>query len=189
MRKLMVLTAVVLAAAGGFGPGGLSPVASAPTRAAASCEVTWGSLPEEGGSYTSSLVTNVRSGRHECYDRLVVDLGPGPIAGFHVRYVPQVVQDGSGDPVPLAGGAFLEVIVRAWDYDFETGQPSYDPADRSHLVDVSGYSTFRQVAHAGGFEGQTTFGLGVRARLPFRVFALTGPGTGSRLIVDVAHHW
>nr|WP_280956330.1 hypothetical protein [Cellulomonas flavigena] len=33
------------------------------------------------------------------------------------------------------------------------------------------------------------FGLGVRARLPFRAFVLAGPGSGSRLVVDVAHQW
>jgi hypothetical protein len=32
-------------------------------------------------------------------------------------------------------------------------------------------------------------GLGVRARLPFRVFKLDGPGEGSRLVIDVAHQW
>jgi hypothetical protein len=29
----------------------------------------------------------------------------------------------------------------------------------------------------------------VRARLPFRVLLLTGPGTHSRVVVDVAHLW
>ena len=42
---------------------------------------------------------------------------------------------------------------------------------------------------AGSFEGYTSIGLGVRARLPFRVFMLDGPGTSSRLVVDVAHRW
>ncbi len=42
---------------------------------------------------------------------------------------------------------------------------------------------------AGSFEGQTTVGLGVRARLPFRVFTLEGPGDGSRIVVDVARYW
>jgi hypothetical protein len=45
------------------------------------------------------------------------------------------------------------------------------------------------LASAGSFEGQTTIGLGVRARLPFRVFTLDGPGNGSRIVIDVAHHW
>ena len=59
----------------------------------------------------------------------------------------------------------------------------------AELVDVRGWTTFRQVAYAGCFEGQTTVGVGVRARLPFRVFALDGPGAGSRLVIDVAHRW
>ena len=54
---------------------------------------------------------------------------------------------------------------------------------------MTGYSTFRQVVSAGTFEGYSSFGLGVRARLPFRVFVLDGPGTSSRLVVDVAHRW
>jgi hypothetical protein len=57
---------------------------------------------------------------------------------------------------------------------------------------VKGFRTFRQVAYAGSFEGQTTFGLGVRARLPFRVFVLAGsPGDrhGAMLVIDVAHRW
>jgi hypothetical protein len=57
------------------------------------------------------------------------------------------------------------------------------------VTKVSGYHTFRQVAWAGSFEGYTTLGLGVRARLPFKVHTLDGPGSGSRLVVDVAHYW
>ena len=54
---------------------------------------------------------------------------------------------------------------------------------------MTGYRTFRQVAWAGSFEGRTTVGLGVRAWLPFRVFTLTGPDSGSRLVIDIAHTW
>jgi hypothetical protein len=54
---------------------------------------------------------------------------------------------------------------------------------------VIGFRTFRQVAFLGTFEGYTTIGLGVRARLPFRVFVLPGPGSGSRVVIDVAHRW
>lgn len=63
------------------------------------------------------------------------------------------------------------------------------PRSRKDLVGVNGWDTFRQVAWAGSFEGQTTIGLGVRARLPFRVFVLDGPSGGSRLVIDVAHFW
>ncbi|MFE3360898.1 hypothetical protein ACFXOQ_37740, partial [Streptomyces californicus] len=78
-----------------------------------------------------------------------------------------------------------QVTVLAPAHD-DAGASTYLPSNRSDLVNVNGYQTFRQVAWAGSFEGQTTLGLGVRARLPFRVFTLEGP---SRVVIDVAHYW
>ena len=154
----------------------------------AGCATAWGSLPEAAGVGTTADVTGVRSGRHACFDRLVVDLGRGPTAGHAVRYVPVVTADGSGAPVPVRGGAAIEVAVEAAAYD-EQGRPTYRPADPREVVAVGGYRTFRQVAWAGSFEGRTTLALGVRARLPFRVLVVPGPGDASRLVVDVAHTW
>ncbi|MGH9186673.1 MAG: AMIN-like domain-containing (lipo)protein [Acidimicrobiales bacterium] len=157
-------------------------------HAAPYCGIRWGSLVKAVPDYTIGSFTNVRAGRHSCYDRLVLDVA-GPVTGYHVQYVSQVVQDGSGFTVPLRGGAYLEVIVHVPAYDAATGRSTYVPADLDELVNVSGFRTFRQVASAGSFEGQTAVGLGVRARLPFRVFVLAGPSTGSRVVVDVAHRW
>ena len=53
----------------------------------------------------------------------------------------------------------------------------------------SSYRTLRQVAWGGSWEGQTTIGVGTRARLPFKVTELTGPGDSTRLVIDVAHTW
>ena len=61
---------------------------------------------------------------------------------------------------------------------------AYPYKNRAELVNVSGYRTFRQVAWAESDAYYTRFGLGVRARLPFRVFTLPG-----RLVIDVAHRW
>ena len=112
----------------------------------------------------------------------------GAAPAFDVRYVRRVTEDGSGRVVPLRGGARLQLTVQAPAYGPDY-RPTYLPADRAELADVTGYRTFRQVAWAGSFEGYTTLGLGVRARLPFRVLQLAGPGTGSRVVVDVAHTW
>ena len=57
------------------------------------------------------------------------------------------------------------------------------------MADVAGYRTLRDVVYGGTFEGYTTFGVGVRARLPFRVLTLAGPDGGSRIVIDVAHRW
>jgi hypothetical protein len=157
------------------------------TSTSTACPRGWGSLPEANSRMTQAPVTNVRSGRHACFDRLVVDVR-GRAPGYDVRYVTNVTQDGSGFVVPLRGGAKLQIVVRAPAYD-SAGQSTYRPANRRELTNVSGYRTFRQVAYAGSFEGQTTIGLGVRARLPFRVFTLTGADSTSRLVIDVAHQW
>jgi hypothetical protein len=165
----------------------LSAGTSAAT-AAPYCGITWGSLPDtQRIASPGAVLTGARAGEHPCFDRFVVDVR-GDIRGYDVRYVPQVVQDGSGIPVTLRGAADLQVISMVNPYD-DTGTVTYDPALDSEAVYVAGFGTFRQVAFTGGFEGQSTFGLGVRARLPFRTFILDGPGDGSRLVVDVAHRW
>jgi hypothetical protein len=47
-------------------------------------------------------LTTSRVGGHADFDRVVLDLD-GELPGFGVRYVPQVVRDGSGEPVVLRG--------------------------------------------------------------------------------------
>lgn len=170
---LLVGSAVVPAAAAG-----------APTEA--SCAVTWGSGDKSAGPSTSpfSEVTDVRTGRHECFDRFVVDLG-GPASGYNVRYVRRLRHLASGEVIRVPGGARIEVVVRAPAHD-TSGQTTYPGVSGQPLpgVNLSGYETFRSTRYGGTFEGQTQFGLGVRTRLPFRVMKI-----GNRVVVDVAHHW
>jgi hypothetical protein len=184
---IMAVPAVAIAAPAVVGSSSAPRTASTATVAAASCPTGWGSLPEANSRMTQAPVTNVRTGRHACFDRLVVDIR-GRAPGYDVRYVKNVYTDGAGFLVPLRGGAKLQIVVRAPSYS-STGATTYRPANAKELTNVSGYSTFRQVASAGSFEGQTTIGLGVRARLPFRVYTLAGPGSNTRLVIDVAHHW
>ena len=186
-RPLTVLAVVLTALAAA-----LVGLAAPAAAAGPSCGLAWGSQPRVLDRGDTETLNGVRAGRHACYDRLVVDVGgqDARFGSYAVRYVRQVTADGSGDPVPLRGGAALEVVVGAPAYG-EHG-PTYVPRDRAEVVDVTGFRTFRQVAWAGSFEGRTTLGLGVRGRLPFRVLVLAGtPNTDHtpRLVIDVAHRW
>jgi hypothetical protein len=157
------------------------------TTQATACPTGWGSGTKTADTATTAPVTNIRAGRHACFDRLVVDLpGAGDGVGYRVGYVDRLHQDGSGTPIPVGGGAVLEVRVAAPAYDPETGAPTYPGRAGRPLpgVDLTGYRTFRDARFAGSFEGDTQIGLGVRARLPFRVTQLS-----DRVIVDVAHNW
>ena len=167
---------------------GVLPLAAAPTSADAApyCGITWGSLAKNAAPMVAGPVTGVRAGRHTCFDRLVIDL-KGKAAGYSVSYVTTVSTEGQGAAVPLRGGARLHIVAKAPAYT-STGSASFSPARPSEVVNVTGFTTFRQVAWAGTFEGQTSLGLGVRARLPFRAFTIQD-ATGSRLVIDVAHHW
>ena len=173
LRRLAIAAAALAALAV---PATLTTTATA----APYCGITWGSLDKSAPTTTVGSMTGVRAGQHDCYDRLVLDF-TGHETGFRVRYVDTVYNDPTGAVVPLRGGAKLEIVAFS--------PAGFVPANRSELVNVTGYRTFRQVAWAGSFEGQTTIGLGVRARLPFEVLVLQGPGNTSRLVIDVAHLW
>jgi hypothetical protein len=189
--RLLVLLAASLAAIALA-----SPALAAPARAAAPyCGISWGSLAEQGPSGTDpaagQTLTDVRAGRHACYDRLVLDIRGAVPSSWRVEYVPRMTEDPSGRAMSLRGGAVLQIVVGASAYD-AAGRATYTPGNRGELVDVRSFRTFRQVAEAGSFEGLTTVGLGVRAHLPFRVFTLSGTSgstSGARVVVDVAHRW
>ena len=162
-------------------------VAPAPAQAAPYCGITWGSLAKSAGTSSSTAISNVRAGQHPCFDRVVIDVN-GHANGYSVSYVPAVARPGSGAIVPLRGSAYLQVTILAPAYT-AAGVASYVPTNRNELVNTAAYSTLQQLAFAGSFEGSTTLAVGVRARLPFNVSVLDGPGATSRIVIDVAHRW
>jgi hypothetical protein len=175
-RRLAVAAAAAVLAAATTSVATASPDASA----APYCGITWGSLAKSTSptAMWSGRVTGARAGQHSCYDRLVLDLAPGRgRVGYNVRYVESVTGPGSGLPVPVAGGARLQVTVDA--------PSTLGTSTRT----FTGWRTFRQLKDVGSFEGYTDYGLGVRARLPMRAFVLTDADGGRRLVVDVAHAW
>jgi hypothetical protein len=189
IRTAFAILAVAAVPAGAVAVPALAGSSTTATTAVATstCPTGWGSLPEASKFRGSGHLTNVRTGRHACFDRIVFDVKGKP-SWFRVHYVKNVSTVGQGELVPLRGGAKLEIILSVPSYD-DAGRSTYNPANHNELTNVGGYRTFRQVADAGSFEGQTTIGLGVRARLPFRVFTLAGQGATSRIVVDVAHRW
>ncbi|MGW5718542.1 AMIN-like domain-containing (lipo)protein [Amycolatopsis sp. NPDC003865] len=169
-----------------------APAVPTPPPARPSCAETAGWRTDPRGSDTMSrdALYLVRAGRHACFDRVVFDVNGPAEAGYAVQYVPAVTTDPKGDPLPVPGGAALEVVVRA---------PALGTDDSGHqpgrvlaaigdtLVSTPGWPSLRAVRFAGSFEGQCTFAVGVRAKLPFRVFTQTGPDRVRRVVLDIAH--
>ncbi|MEV5997930.1 hypothetical protein AB0M25_00975 [Streptomyces griseomycini] len=189
MLRTRTICATVVLVGATLGTAAVPAVATqAATARATACPTGWGSPAKTDDDTTATPVRGIRTGRHDCYDRMVVELpGAGRSGlGYSVRYVDRLHQDGSGRSVPVAGGAVLEVRVAAPAYAPGTGGPTYPARAGRPLpgVDLTGYRTFRDARFAGSFEGETQVGLGVRARLPFRVLELR-----DRVVIDVAHTW
>ncbi len=122
----------------------------------------------------------VRVGRHEGYDRVVFDFAESGTPTYLVRYVADPTADGSGDPVAVAGDAYLEVLVTSVSIPDEGQQP---PADSS-AADLEGTVIAEANAIFGGFEGYGQSFIGVREmQRPFRVSVETAP---TRLVIDIA---
>lgn len=179
-RILRLLLVVLLALAG-------VAVAVPASATQGYCGLSWGSLATSDPAMSADPLLATRTGRHPCWDRVVFELD-GPAAGYSVRYVATVIQDGSGAALPMPGGARLQVVLHHPAYD-EAGNATYPHRVGRPVADVAGYPTLRSVVFGGSFEGRTTFGVGTRARLPFRVFTLDGPAGHSRIVVDIAHRW
>ncbi|MEV4168481.1 hypothetical protein [Nonomuraea sp. NPDC049709] len=126
-----------------------------------------------------AVVTAVRYAAHGTYDRLVVDL-KGSIPGYTVRWVDELVQDGSGKPIDVRGGAYLQLTLFPANAHDDEGVPTWHggpvyPASLDNLTDV---------VRTGDFEGRVGIGLVLARQSPFKV---TEQGSPNRLVLDVAH--
>ncbi|MEV0632790.1 hypothetical protein ACI2LC_34295 [Nonomuraea wenchangensis] len=126
-----------------------------------------------------AVVTSVRYAAHDTYDRVVIDLD-GDVPGYNVKWVDEFVQDGSGRPIDVRGGAYLQITLFPAHAHDENGVPTWKggpvyPADLGNLTDV---------VRTGDFEGRVGIGLVLARQAAFQIQEQGGP---NRLVLDVAH--
>lgn len=108
-----------------------APVTSEPTSPACTEVTGWNTNSQARDGHSADALFRVRVGRHACFERVVFDLDGADEAGFSVRYVPVVREDGSGRAMPVPGEGALEVIVRGSIGGPEAGPDGKDPFARS----------------------------------------------------------
>jgi hypothetical protein len=130
------------------------------------------------GAQEAPTLVDVRAGRHPGFDRVVFEFR-GAVPEHRVDYVDQLVQDGSGNPVAVAGAADLEVVFEGANaHDLDGGTPTVSPRRFS-----PGLPAVKELAQVGDFEAVVSYGIGVDRERPITVSTLSGP---SRLVVDVS---
>jgi hypothetical protein len=140
-------------------------------------------LPDDPGPATAvpqpqvATLVDVRAAQHPTYDRLVFEFaGPLP-TGYDVRFVSQIVEDGSGAPVPMVGEALLRVrFTTAVGHD-DSGQVTFGARRRTFAL-----PNLIQVNESGDFEAVLSFGVSLAQATLFTAFTLTDP---SRVVIDI----
>ena len=157
-----------------------SPTSSSPAAAPAGYSIdgrTSPTFPNLGGDLGG--IGRVRVGHHAGYDRVVWEFTGAGRPTYKVHYVDEPLGDGSGDPVPVKGKAYVEVLITSVGIPADGTQR---PKDATAAA-MSGTVIAQAAGIYGGFEGygQTFIGVRDKAR-PLRVSTLTNP---TRLVVDV----
>ncbi len=114
----------------------------------------------------------------EGFDRVVFEFNTPATPGYHVSYIDKPIrQCASGQTVPVAGDAWLEVRMIPAQAHTDAGQPTIAQTNRTVNL-----TNLRQLVQTCDFEGHVTWVLGVGNPKRFRVVELTNP---SRIVVDV----
>jgi hypothetical protein len=129
------------------------------------------------GAQSTPTLIDVRAGTHTGHDRVVFEFR-GAVPEHRVGYVDQLVEDGTGDPVSVAGDADLEVVFQGANAHQEDGSPTISPRRFS-----PGLPAVKEIAQLGDFEAVVSYGIGVGQRRPIQVSTLSNP---SRLVIDIA---
>ena len=148
-----------------------------------------GTDPVEGepGAEGIALLERVAVGRHEGFDRVVLQF-KNHVPGYRVEYVePPLKEDGSGNVVRIKGNHFVVVRMEqasGFDLTVDEGELVYTGPRR---IDGSqaGTSVVREVVRTGDFEAVLTWAVGLEDRVDFRVLTASSP---ARLIVDFRNH-
>lgn len=151
--------------------------ASPPTGDATTAPEWTAGIVEAAGTATGQVTLNdIRTGRHEGYDRVTFELDGLP--DYHLEYVDRPVrQCGSGHVVEVAGDGWLRVRLHSARAHTEAGHPTIDWRERRPDLAV-----ILEIERICDFEGEVSYVIGVRSPNPFRVLTLDGP---PRLVVDI----
>lgn len=152
------------------GPGVVQPVGSGDTADSIAA-----------GDGPPVVLTDVRLGAHDGFDRVVFEVAGEGVAGWQVGYTQQPQEQGSGEQLDVPGSAVLGITLTnmALPGDAPEGVEAWAGPDRQA---IAGAAVLDALVEDSLFEGRYTFFAGLDARRPFAVGLLNEP---QRIVVDL----
>lgn len=150
------------------------------TSAAGEFEGTTGVTEKRRDGSAPVVLREVRSARHEGFDRVVFEFDGDAPPGYRVAPTDGPVrQCGSGRAVALAGDARLHVRLRPAHAHDERGEPTVK--ERARRLSLPKLKELKLICD---FEADVEWALGLASATSYRVVELRDP---SRIVVDVKH--
>lgn len=123
------------------------------------------------------VVTDIRVGHHQGFDRIVFDFTGTGTPGYYITYTDSPTQQASGYPLVPAGDSYIDIAIDGTTYPFEVDE---QPGSQATTPDLP---VVKEVADGGTFEGRSQYVVGIGGpKKPFAVGVLENP---TRLVVDV----
>ncbi|MDV6012423.1 hypothetical protein [Haloechinothrix sp. LS1_15] len=147
---------------------------------------TFGSGTDEQateGAGPMVVITDVRMGSHEGFDRLVFEIGGEGDAGWHLAYTDDPRTQGKGEEVDIEGEAVLAAAVTniAMPTDEEAMPEGIEPWDGPERLDGPEDGHIAELVEDTVFEGRHLFHVGLDGEVPYTVQRLDDP---QRVVID-----
>lgn len=150
--------------------------------------------PVKGGGDTFLVLSAVRVGTHPGFDRVTFEFkepssppaspaAAGTLPRYELTRVDAVTEDGSGDPVQIAGKQLNLIVFR--------GAAGVDLTTDAPVVTYTGPREFKpdfkilaELERSGDFEATLSWALGLKEARCLKVVELRNP---TRLAIDIPH--
>ena len=179
--RLTLLSALTLVAATSGCAAGKTTLPAATSAEAVAATTTWTTGPVTVVHHPAvppvPVVTGIRYASHAAdgYDRIVFDI-PGPPPGYTAKYVTEVIQDGSGNPISVPGAEHLTIVLTPAQAHRDDGTATVSGTHTTNLPTLKSY------AIAGDYEGYVTIALGLNTKHGYHIAELS-----NRIYIDVAN--
>jgi hypothetical protein len=125
-----------------------------------------------------AVLKAVRTAEHPGFERITFEFAGAAPAAYHIEYIDKPVRAcGSGEPVAIAGDAWLEVRFNGANAHDDKGAPTVGERDRRPALPL-----IRQLTLTCDFEAEVTWVAGVSTPARYRLRELAGP---ARVVVDL----
>lgn len=155
------------------------------TSAPAFLEPAESSTAEPGNPGAVALLTDIRLGAQDGFDRVVLEY-TGGVPGWVIGYVDEAVSDGMGSPVEVDGESILQVRTMGVRYPEEADANAFRGDPGSIRIRVGETDEVTEVVYDHVFEGygMTFIGIDEPEPRPFRVYRLEEP---TRIVIEIEH--